>query len=308
MHYNSARPSRAIIAALALLLLLSPGCLVRRLRVIRPGVAKNARLQDATLENLVAGLQSRDQQVRTITITADMEPSLGSVQKGEIKEFQDVRGFILIRKPNDIRMIGLYPVVRTRAFDMVSNGTTFGLYVPVKNKFIVGRNQVTELSPNKIENLRPAHIFEALMVQPPHDGERPVLENDTDELHASYIIHMVKENNGRLFLYRNVWFDRVSLRVQRQEIFDEAGDIVSDTRYDDYDNVHGIPYPKKIAIMRPRDEYGVKLDIKKVELNTALTDDKFALQQPPGTELLDLSQPRENRGGAAPVKPEGGSD
>jgi hypothetical protein len=287
------RLSRALLfAALAVTLVLSPGCLVRRLKIVRPGFKSTDRLQTATLDQLLARLQTWHQQIQTVTATVDLEPSLGTVLKGEISQFKDVRGYVLIRKPNMIRMIGQYPVVRTRAFDMVSNGTDFELYVPVKNKFIVGKNQLDKPSPRKLENLRPQHIFEALVIAPPQAGERAVLENDTDETNANYIVHLLREEGGRLWLTRNIWFDRLRLSIARQEIFDQAGDIVGDVRYNDYDDVRGVAFPKKISVMRPKDEYGVALTVLKLQLNETLGDEKFALTQPPGTELLNLSGPK----------------
>ena len=260
-------PRPTLLVLVAALLLLLPGCIVRRLKIVRPGVSSSAKLQTASLQQLVEQLRVWDEQIRTVNATVDMEPSLGSVLKGEISELKEVRGFVLIRKPKMIRMIGLYPVVRNRAFDMVSDGDQFKLYVPAKDKFIVGNNHQKKPSDRRLENLRPQHIFEALVVRPPNDGERLVLENDTDELHANYILHVLKEQNGLLLLARNVWFDRVHLRVVRQQIFDDQGDMISDTRYDDYQEVEGIPFPKRFLIMRPKDEYGIKLKVKKVKLN-----------------------------------------
>ena len=77
-----------------------------------------------------------------------------------------MRGYIRFRKPADIRIVGLYPVVRNKAFDMVSNGTDFKLYLPSKSRFIVGSNDFPARSANHIENLRPQHFLEALMVAP----------------------------------------------------------------------------------------------------------------------------------------------
>lgn len=286
-----------LLALVAALVLVLPGCIVRKLKVIRPGIASSARLQAASLDQLLERLRLWDQQVRTINATVDLEPSIGSVLKGEISELKDVRAFVLIRKPEMIRMIGLYPVVRNRAFDMVSDGVQFKLYVPAKNKFIVGKNRIERVSERRLENIRPQHIFEALVVRPPLEGEHALLENDTDELHANFILHMVRQQDGRLWLARNVWFDRVHLRVVRQQIFDEQGDIISDARYDDYDTVHGITFPKRFVVMRPKDEYGFKLRVQKIELNVPLGDDKFALSQPPGTELMDISAPARDTSG-----------
>ena len=72
--------------------------------------------------------------------TVNMTPSLGSVYKGEITEYKDVRGYILFRKPADIRIQAQYPVLRSSAFDMVSNGTNSSSTLPAKNRFRGGRN------------------------------------------------------------------------------------------------------------------------------------------------------------------------
>lgn len=302
-----------LLVMLAATLMFAPGCLVRRLKVVRPGVASTAKLQVASLPFLVQQLRNADEQIKTITATVNMEPSTGSVLQGHVEQFTEVTGYILLRKPDMIRLIGLYPVVRNRAFDMVSNGHDFKLYIPAKNQFIIGLNQISQPSLKKLENLRPQHIFEALIVSPPADGERPILENDTDELHADYILHTITEQGGQFLLSRSITFDRVNLRVTRQEIFDASGDIISDTRYDEYQNVHGIPIPKVFVVMRPKDEYGVKITVTKVELNTAMDDTKFALSQPPGTELLNLSAPKSgtptppSNGAPQPQKPGGGS-
>ena len=284
-------PRPTFFALLLVVLLLLPGCIVRKLKVYRPGIASSAKLQTASLQQLVEQLRVREEQIRTINATVDLEPSIGSVLKGEISELQEVRGFVLIRKPQMIRMIGLYPVVRNRAFDMVSDGNEFKLYVPAKDKFIVGKNRLDKPSARRLENLRPQHIFEALVVRAPRDGEQAVLENDTDELYANYILHFLTEQNGRLLLTRNIWFDRVHLRLVRQQIFDKQGDIVSDTRYNDYQDFQGIAFPKSFLIMRPKDDYGVKLKVKKLQLNAPLGDDKFVLARPHGAKLHDLSAP-----------------
>ncbi len=63
-----------------------------------------------------------------------------------------------------LRMIGLLPIVRNRAFDMVSNGDRFELSIPPKNRFITGSNQLTKISGNALENLRPQVIYEALLM------------------------------------------------------------------------------------------------------------------------------------------------
>lgn len=281
----------ALPALLLAILVVNSGCLVRRIRIVRKGAPPAARLLTVSLEDLLQRLNAWDQQVRTINATVDLEPSLGTVNKSEITELKDLRAFVLIRKPNWIRMIGLYPIVRNRAFDMVSDGMDFKIYFPARNQFVVGKNRLEKPSPKKLENIRPQHIFDALVVRPPAAGEEAVLENDTDEINASYILHILRQEKGRLVLDRNLSFHRINLRLARQVIFDDHGDIVTDARYEDYQTEKGLSFPRRFVISRPLDEYGVKLTVKKLELNAALDDEKFALTPPPGTELINISSP-----------------
>ena len=63
-------------------------------------------------------------------------------------------------------MIGLMPIVRTTAFDMVSDGQDFKVWIPTKNKFVVGKNNVaTPNTDQPMENIRPQNIYEALLIR-----------------------------------------------------------------------------------------------------------------------------------------------
>jgi len=281
---------RALPAILLAVVLLNSACIVRRWRVQRKNQPQTVQLATATLDELLSRLRAWDQQVKTINATVDLEPSLGSVNKGEIQEYKDVRAFVMIRKPSMFRMIGLYPVVRNRAFDMVTDGAEFKIYFPARNKLVTGVNRVEKPSAKKLENIRPQHIFDALVVRPPEEGESPVLENRTDEDEANYIVHILRRRGDALILGRSLWFERVGLRLVRQVIFDEHGDIVTDARYEDYKNDSGVSFPHRFVISRPKDEYGVRLSIQKVDLNKLLDDTKFALETPPGTEVVHVRE------------------
>ena len=74
----------------------------------------------ADKQTLIDRLAQQYRAVQSFSATVDMVPALGSSEKSKITEYKDVRGYILFRKPADIRIIGLYPVVRNKAFDMVS--------------------------------------------------------------------------------------------------------------------------------------------------------------------------------------------
>jgi hypothetical protein len=43
-------------------------------------------------------------------------------------------------------------------------------------------------------------------------------------------------------------------------------------------------------MQRPHDDYKLEIKVKKVSLNEAISDDRFQLQQPPGTELVKVGE------------------
>jgi outer membrane lipoprotein-sorting protein len=282
---------RSFRAGLALVVsasaLLSTACLARRRVITRQGKSSQpVVLLTADKASLLNRIAVQYESIRSLNATVDMVPAVGSVNKGKITEYKDVRAFILFRKPGDIHLIGLYPVVRNKAFDMVSDGKGFRLYLPAQNRFLLGENEIATPSPNKLENLRPGVFLQALLI-PALDAasETAVLEDFTDEDNAAYIVQILRKSAaGELELARNVWFERVSLRIVRQQIFDPAGAIAMDVRYSTWQNFDGVPFPTKIDINRPKDEYGIVMTLLKAEINQPIGDDKFVLEQPEGTE------------------------
>ncbi len=232
-------------------------CLARR-RLI-PRAANSKPLLTVDLPTLLAVVQKQFDTVHDFSAQVDMVPALGTTEKSHITEYKDVRAYIRFRKPSDFRLVGLAPVVRTKMFDMVSDGTDFKLYIPSKGLFIVGQNALGELSPNKMENLRPQHFLEALVVQPiDTKSDKVILENFTDEDNAYYIVNEVRQLlDGALKLNRAIWFSRIDLTMARQMIFDDAGNILTDARYSEYHAYDNVPFPKHIEINRPRDEYAI---------------------------------------------------
>src|SRR5580704_8271342 len=206
---GSAAATTLYLWLLALLLASSPSCLVRRRIITRKGGQPVQTLLNADKERLIKIIADQYAAIQTLNATVDMVPALGTANKGKITEYKDISAYILFRKAKDIRIIGLYPVVRSKAFDMTSNGSQFRLYLPSKNRFVEGTNDVEPLSQNKLENLRPSHFLDALIVRPidpAHD--ETTLENLTDEDNAVYILSInVHGSNGQLILERQLWFE-----------------------------------------------------------------------------------------------------
>lgn len=277
--------------AVVLSLAISSGCAVLRREKLPPATLA-PDWQRATLAELLGKIRVQQDAIRTFQATVEIEPSVTSLRRGEIVHYRDVRAFILIRLPAFLRMIGLYPVAQTTAFDMASNGERFGLYIPSRNRFIIGNSREGRRSDSALENLRPQHILDALLWQAPEPGrEQAVLEASAEGPTSYYIVHVLRPAGERGFvLARNFWFERRKLSLERLQIFDDEGEEVTDARYLDYAEFSGIPYARKITIDRPKDHYGLALTVSKLDFNQPLEDDKFRLEQPPGTELQNLEE------------------
>jgi outer membrane lipoprotein-sorting protein len=269
-------------------------CLARRRLITRR--ATNGKtppnLQVASEESLIESIVRQYNAVHDFSATVDMTPALGSAEKNQITEYKDVTGYILFRKPASIRIIGLYPVIRSKAFDMASDGTGFKLYLPSRDLFLVGQNEISKPSPNKIENLRPQYFLDAMMIRPLDlKNNKVLLENMTDEDGAYYFLHEIHEGaNGRLQIRRTIWFNRLDLLMARQLIFDDDGNILTDVRYSEWKPWDNVAFPKHIDFNRPHDEIGLVLDVVKMDINKGVSDDKFVLEQPEGTKLQIVGQ------------------
>ena len=264
--------------------------MLRRERRIQPSeLPPPAR--EASLAELVSRLNARSQSVRTMTATVDLEPTAGSIYSGVIKEYHDVRGFILVEKPAMIRVLGQAPVLRTDIFDMVSNGEEFRLYIPPKQKFIVGKTTFHRPAKNSLENLRPQHILEALLV-PPLDTshEKCILEEAEEGGRRFYVVDIVELGpEGELRLERKAWFDRTDLELVGMQFFESGGLYVEDVHYSDFQDFQGIRYPSHIRVTRPIEDYRLSITILKATFNQPIEAEKFVLKQPPGTQLVDLT-------------------
>jgi outer membrane lipoprotein-sorting protein len=279
--------------AVVLALLTVPSCAVRRTTRVPPSQIP-APAREASVADLVAKVNAQSEAIHTLVATVDLQPTAGSVYSGVIKEYRDVRGFILLERPALIRMIGQAPVVRTNIFDMVSDGQEFRLYIPSKQKFIVGKTEFRRPAKNSLENLRPQHILDALLV-PSMDSSRDkyVLEEAEDGWRRYYVVMVLEpREDGELVLRRKVWFDRSSLEVTRLQIYGPHGAYLEDVHYASYQDFQAVRYPSRIEIARPIEDYRLAITVMKATFNQPIAREKFELEKPAGAELVELGAAR----------------
>jgi hypothetical protein len=255
-----------------------------------------AVVQTATSKDLIERINAEASEIRTLKATVGITASVGGSKLGRIPEYQDIRGYILARKPSSLRMIGRDPALQNQVFDMVSVGQEFKLWIPSKNQFVVGSSDVARPSTQPLGNLQPQVIYDALLLQAVDlQNELAVLENRDKEvidpdthkptLQPEYTLHIIKQDGNEWYLSRQIVFDRTDLRRHQELFYDEHGSVVTDVHYDEYREINGVSFPTNIQIWRPREEYSIKLQVTKLTINDPIMDDQFVLQLPAGAGL-----------------------
>src|SRR4029077_13764906 len=183
-------------------------------------------------------------------------------------------------------MIGQAPVIGKTVFDMASDGETFRVSIPSKNKFLVGSVAMERTSDKPIENLRPHHLLDALLWPEVRKEESVLFEEFNDDT-ARYYVLTVLRGGYRTEILRKIWFDRSDLQVSRLQSFGPRGALLSDVHLSDWQPVVGdqestVPgtatainaFPRQIRIERPHDDYRLDLQIIKLALNETLPPDR----------------------------------
>ncbi len=280
---------------------ISCGCRGAIKRTHNVAVLQIAVAKDATREELIERYNLMARGVKTLNATVELKPTAGSKYSGVIEEYHEVKAFLLAARPANIRMIGQAPVIGKTVFDMASDGETFRISIPSKNKFLVGAVALERASSKPIENLRPHHLLDALL-WPEIRKEEAVHGREFNDETARYYVLTVLRGGYQTEVLREIWFDRADLQVARLQTFGPKGALLSDVRVSDWqpligDQEHatGSPagltaFPRAIRIDRPHDDYRLELQITKITLNEETPAERFKLEQPAGSELVRVGE------------------
>jgi hypothetical protein len=171
--------------------------------------------------------------------------------------------------------------------------------IPPQNNFVIGSNNAEYQADKRLENMRPQYIYDALLMPGIGPDEIPFLENGYETVldskrhrvdQPNYGLLVIRKGSNGWYLSRRIEFSRTDLLPHRQRIYDLQGNVATDAHYLDYKDSDGNTFPNTIAIERPREGYDITLRIVKLEINKPLTDDQFALDVPPGAEVVHLGQ------------------
>lgn len=289
---------------LALLLPVLTGCLSHTRRLQQPKLAGAALNADAV--QLVEAVNHRYDAVNSLTATVDFAASVGGAHKGQQTDYTSVHGFLLFRKPQMLRVLGLVPVVRTHAFDLASNGSTFTLLIPPKSEVIEGSNAVNKPTAKPLENIRPGMFLESILIRsiaPDRivsltNSSKTTIEGKNKQLietpeYDLTVLNPGHSNSGSGLPQvakptRVIHFSRVDLMPSEQDIYNNDGDLETQVLYGPYQMFNGMSFPSTITIDRPLEEFRITLTVEKVTFNQALPDEQFQTKVPEGYKVVKM--------------------
>jgi hypothetical protein len=289
--------NRYALGALALPLLLS-GCSILPTTRKLPVPKAPAITQTVAPEDLVTQINQRWGELNVLTATVQIQATLLKTKEGLAKDYPSCRGFIVMRKPDKLRVMGQYFGVKV--FDMASDGKTFTLLVPPKNKAIKGSNSVNKKSDNQFENLRPGFFFDSMIVRGLEPDDFYSVTADTETIEDAAKKHLVIEPEYILSITRHmpgsrrdtpvrvVTLHRDDLLPYQQDLYDDQGNLESQVSYTSYHDFGGSKYPTRVTIKRPLEGIQIVLTVEKIGKNVDLPPDEFQVKIPEGTQIQNL--------------------
>lgn len=287
------------LGALAPMLLLN-GCWVISTSRKLPVPKAPAITRTATADELVERMNKRWDDLETLTVRVEIQLSVFKSATGEATDYTTIPGIILLRKPEMLRVVGFVPVIHTRALDMVSDGKSFTLWIPSKNKVIKGSNALTKKSDNLIENIRPDFFFDAMVVRGLTDDEDYSMAADSETVEDASKKHLLftpeynlnvmhrKPGSHELTPIRVLTFHREDLLPYEQDLYGKDGTLETQVTYAGYKVAGTDMFPTTITIKRLIDGFQIVITVDSVQEGQPLKDDQFHLDIPDGTEIQNL--------------------
>jgi outer membrane lipoprotein-sorting protein len=242
----------------------------------------------APLDQLLKQVDDQYNSIQSMTAFVQIAASTGGSHQGEIKEYTPFTGYIIVGKPDQIRVILTVPVYG-RVLDMVSDGKNFKMLVPPKSCAIIGADQVANTSQKGLYSLRPAVILDSMLIRGMEDDEvvsrtqdirvieNPKKKNDLIE-EPDYDLEFLSQPKGHVARTLHViHVSRADLLPYQQDIYNDDGKVVTQAFYSNYQKFGDVNFPSKIVINRPLDELGLTITISKSTFNQQLPSDQFDL-------------------------------
>jgi hypothetical protein len=254
----------------------------------------------AAPEQLVEIVNKQYDAIHSLSAHVTFTATSGGTLNGSEKTVTPFPGYILVRKPESLRVLGYLPVVHTVAFDMASDGNTFRLLIPPRNRAVEGSNTITRVSSNSFENMRPYMFVDSMAIPRIGDDDLLSVTGDSDtvvnpktrklEIRPEYLLTLSKRQgtSNILLTERVIHFSRIDLRPIEEDIYGPDGQVQTQAIYGALQKFGDQQFPGTVTIKWPLQEQQILITIQRLQINLPLEDPTFQIQIPNGTQVQQL--------------------
>lgn len=256
--------------------------------------------RSAPVEVLEKIIADRDAGIKTLNASVLVTATTGGGKEGKENVYTSVKGYIFVQKPSTLGVLLLLPIVGSTAMNMVSTGDSFKMTIPPLKKAFTGTGTITKPSKNALENLRPVVFFDSLLVPgaapedyvtrtestrilQPTEKHKPAIEE------PDYDFTILQPKSGHLLRpTRIVHISRIDMLPFQQDVFNDQGQTVTQTTYQNYKKFGEQMFPTLINIRRPLDELSLRIEVTKLTFNESFSQDQFQLEIPSNYTLQKM--------------------
>ncbi len=288
---------RTACAAASFLPLFLAGCSLFPTTRHLPVPKAPAEVETVTPEALVKQVNDRWDALNNLTAKVEIQATELKTAEGLARDYPSCTGFIVMRKPNMLRVLGTYFGVKI--FDMASDGSNFKLAIPSKNLVIEGFNTVQQKSANQWENLRPGFFLDAIDVRGLDPDNEYMVSGETETVEDAAKKHLYIEPEYKLSVMRRktqvenlpvrvITFHRDDMQPYEQDVYDSSGNLETQVSYSNYTAFEAGKYPSRVIIKRPQEGIQLVLTVERVQENVNLPDSEFEVSIPDGAKVEQL--------------------
>jgi len=254
-------------------------------------------VQTRSFKDLLQDLEARSRAIKTLRVAKVLFlPSEGARKKGEMTTTRvAVPGFILVNRPNDIRIRLNLPLLGTTGADMVSDGQQYKVWIPFNNKMYVGRaDESIRLGKLDVQLPPPKDIANAMFVDiEPYINNlkyKVVPKQTTLGPRSYYVVTIIdieaRDTAGQVV--QEIWVDRTNMEIVRHVEYGEEGLELTDTTFSDYEVSGDAPLPRVVTIYRPVEDVSLKITFQSSpDANASMPADAFQLD-PQGADVVQV--------------------
>ena len=251
-----------------------------------------------------AGLGVEVSQEALLSLLADRHRAVSSIKA--LVDVQGARGrgsfmgILQMRPPEDIRFQGVDSLGRT-AFDFISRGEEFELYLPARREVIKGRLDALDREAGPAVSVPLPDLLAAVsaLVSPFVDVEEVTALERRDGAYLLNVFLAEPSTRQSTRLLRRLWFEGERLVLIREEVFGPSGASRATFTLEDFRLLDGEWRPHRLILARgaapaadARPVPVLTVGIRELQVNPRLDPEAFTFGSIPGVAVREAGEER----------------